>query len=53
MKAGEVADLLRVTRASIDGWARTGRLRGRKVGRRWLFDRREVFALLGQEGGRE
>jgi molybdopterin-binding protein len=35
----------------IQALARAGRLPGRRVGRKWLFDRRDLDRLLGSEGG--
>ena len=34
----------------VQALARAGRLPGRRVGRRWLFDRRDLDRLLGAEG---
>ena len=34
----------------IQALARAGRLPGRRVGRKWLFDRRDLDRLLGSEG---
>ena len=35
----------------VQALARAGRLPGRRVGRRWLFDRRDLERLLGAEAG--
>jgi molybdopterin-binding protein len=35
----------------VQALARAGRLPGRRVGRRWLFDRRDLERLLGAETG--
>ncbi|MBA3317494.1 MAG: TOBE domain-containing protein [Gemmatimonadales bacterium] len=37
----------------VQALARAGRLPGRRVGRRWLFDRRDLERLLGTGGGSE
>jgi molybdate transport system regulatory protein len=34
----------------VQALARAGRLPGRRVGRKWLFDRRDLDRLLGSEG---
>ena len=34
----------------VQALARAGRLPGRRVGRKWLFDRRDLDRLLGAEG---
>ena len=35
----------------VQALARAGRLPGRRVGRRWLFDRRDLERLLGSDAG--
>jgi molybdopterin-binding protein len=35
----------------VQALARAGRLPGRRVGRRWLFDRRDLERLLGADAG--
>lgn len=35
----------------VQALARAGRLPGRRVGRRWLFDRRDLERMLGAEAG--
>lgn len=42
----EVAQRLRYKPATIQGWLRTGRLHGTKVGREWRIAAREVEALF-------
>ncbi len=44
----EAAGYLRLHRKRVQALARAGRLPGRRVGRKWLFDRRELDELLGQ-----
>jgi len=46
MTAAEVAALLRVTRSTVEDWARRGIVPSRKVGRRRLYVRQHVEALL-------
>jgi excisionase family DNA binding protein len=48
MTGGEVADFLRVHIASVRRWARSGQLRGYRLGGRgdWRFHRRDVMAFL-------
>ncbi len=54
MTGGEVADFLRVHIASVRRWARSGQLRGYRLGGRgdWRFHRKDVMAFLrGLTGG--
>ena len=46
MTAGEVAALLHVPQSTVEHWARTGILPSRKVGRRRLYIRTRIEALL-------
>ena len=46
MTAAEVADLLRVSRSTVEDWARRGIVPSRKVGRRRLYIRSKIEALL-------
>jgi excisionase family DNA binding protein len=46
LTAGEVADLLRMPRSSVEDLARRGLVPSRKVGRRRLFVRSRVEAML-------
>lgn len=50
LTADEVAAQLHVKEATVRAWARTGALRGFKVGLRWLFDQADVddFVESGQ-----
>jgi len=43
----ETAGYLRLQAKRVQALARAGRLPGRRVGRKWLFDRRELDELLG------
>jgi molybdate transport system regulatory protein len=52
----EASSYLRLNPKRIQTLARSGKLPGRRVGRKWLFDRRDLDALLGkrdrhQDGG--
>jgi excisionase family DNA binding protein len=49
MTAAEVAELLRVPRSTIEDWARRGIVPSRKVGRRRLYIRSRIEALLLDE----
>jgi len=49
MTAVEVAELLRVPRSTIEDWARRGIVPSRKVGRRRLYIRSRIEALLLDE----
>jgi len=46
MKAAEVAELLHVPKSTVEHWARTGQVPSRKIGRRRLFVRPAIEALL-------
>jgi excisionase family DNA binding protein len=50
MKAAEVADLLRVPRSTVEDWARRGIVPSKKVGRRRLYIRSKIEALLLDDG---
>jgi molybdate transport system regulatory protein len=47
--AKEAASLLHLNVKRIQALARAGRLPGRRVGRKWLFDRRDLERLLGRD----
>lgn len=47
LSAPEVARYLRLNVKRVQALARAGRLPGRRVGRKWLFDRRALDAALG------
>lgn len=47
----EAASYLRLTAKRVQALARSRRLPGRRVGRRWLFDQRDLDRLLGAEAG--
>jgi excisionase family DNA binding protein len=51
MTAAEVAVLLRVPRSTVEDWARRGIVPSRKVGRRRLYIRSRIEALLLNEDG--
>jgi molybdopterin-binding protein len=44
----EASSYLRLNPKRVQALARTGKLPGRRVGRKWLFDRHELEALLGR-----
>ncbi|HEY4426812.1 MAG TPA: helix-turn-helix domain-containing protein [Solirubrobacteraceae bacterium] len=46
MDAREVAELLHVPHSTVEHWARRGELPSRKVGRRRLYIRPQIEALL-------
>lgn len=46
MTAREIAGLLRVPRSTVEDWARRGIVPSRKVGRRRLYIRSKIEALL-------
>lgn len=43
----EAAGYLRLNVKRVQALARAGRLPGRRIGRKWLFDRRDLDRLLG------
>jgi excisionase family DNA binding protein len=51
MTAAEVAALLRVPRSTVEDWARRGIIPSKKVGRRRLYVRSRIEALLLDECG--
>ena len=53
LSAEQAARLLHVNVKRVQRLARTGQLPGRRVGRRWLFPRAELEALLGRAHERE
>lgn len=44
----EAAGYIRLNIKRVQALARAGRLPGRRVGRKWLFDRRDLDELLGR-----
>jgi molybdopterin-binding protein len=48
MSADQAASYLHLNVKRIQALARAGRLPGRRVGRRWLFDERDLDAALGR-----
>jgi excisionase family DNA binding protein len=49
LTAGEVAELLRCPTSTVEDWARRGIVPSRKIGRRRLYVRQHVEALLLDE----
>lgn len=47
MSADEAASFLHLNVKRVQALARSGRLPGRRVGRRWLFDRQDLERALG------
>lgn len=46
MNSLEVQALLKISRSTLEAWLKLGKLKGYKVGRRWLFKRAEIEALI-------
>ena len=46
LTSAEVAELLRVPRSTVEYWARVGEIPSRKIGRRRLYIRSQIEALL-------
>jgi molybdopterin-binding protein len=49
LSADEAASFLHLNVKRVQALARAGKLPGRRVGRRWLFDPRELDAALGSQ----
>jgi molybdate transport system regulatory protein len=47
LNADQAARLLHLNVKRVQALARSGKLPGRRLGRKWLFDRRELDRLLG------
>ena len=47
LSAQQAATLLHLNIKRVQALARSGKLPGRRVGRKWLFDRRDLDRLLG------
>ena len=50
MNASEAARLLHLNVKRVQALARSGVLPGRRIGRKWLFDRRDLDARLARSG---
>jgi molybdate transport system regulatory protein len=50
LTADQAASLLHLNVKRVQALARAGRLPGRRVGRKWLFDRGDLDRLLGRAG---
>jgi molybdate transport system regulatory protein len=50
LSADQAAALLHLNVKRVQALARTGQLPGRRVGRKWLFDRHDLDRLLGRPG---
>ncbi|MGH7497657.1 MAG: TOBE domain-containing protein [Gemmatimonadales bacterium] len=48
LSTDEASAYLRLNPKRIQALARSGKLPGRRVGRKWLFDRKELEAMLGK-----
>ena len=46
LEVADVCELYHVTRKTVYRWIKAGRLEGRRAGRKWLFEREAVTALL-------
>lgn len=53
ISASEAAQYLRLNVKRVQALAREGRLPGRRVGRKWLFDRRDLDKALGRANGED
>lgn len=50
LNAQEAAKLLQLNVKRVQGLAREGKLPAARVGRKWLFRREDLEALLGRKG---
>ena len=50
LSSEDASRYLHLNTKRVQALARAGRLPGRRVGRKWLFDRRDLDRLLGSEG---
>jgi molybdate transport system regulatory protein len=48
LSAHQAGELLHLNVKRVQALARAGRLPGRRIGRKWLFDRRDLDGLLGR-----
>ena len=46
LKVEDVMELYHVTRLTVYNWIKAGKLKGKKAGRRWLFEPEAVESLL-------
>lgn len=46
MEVMEVSEMYHVKRLTVYRWIKEGKLKGKKAGRKWLFKREDVEALL-------
>ena len=51
LDTGDASRYLHLNPKRVQALARAGKLPGRRVGRRWLFDRRDLERLLGADAG--
>ena len=51
LSADEVASLLHLNVKRVQGLARAGKLPATRIGRKWLFPRSRIEALIGHAGG--
>ncbi len=46
-----VAMVFNVTTVTIKNWLNSGEIVGRKVGRKWFFDKEYIQSLFDEQGG--
>ena len=46
----QMCELLHVERRTVYRWLKSGKVKGVRVGRKWLFDREQVERLLTKRG---
>lgn len=46
LSSQEVRQILKISRRTQDLWLRSGKLRGYRVGRKWIFKEEDIEALL-------
>ena len=46
LEVNDVCDLYHIERKTVYRWIKSGKLKGKKAGRKWLFTREAVDAVL-------
>lgn len=46
LEVQDIANMYHVTRRTVYDWIKDGKIKGKKAGRKWLFERSDVMDLL-------
>lgn len=46
LEVQDIANMYHVTRRTVYDWIKDGKIKGKKAGRKWLFERSDVLDLL-------